>query len=221
LLTSSWGTPFKTAAFLGNLCFGPSQGRNVTYVRPSTWIGQWQNVEPYAALQEIARRYLRSYGPGRPETFARWWWGGSGITQAKKLFQSIAQELEEVEVEGWQGYALQDTIAEMEASEAKGVVRLVPLFDAYTLTLGKDMGPVIPPEHLSRVFRPQGWITATVLVDGTIQGVWEYKARKSATTINIRMFSPPKKWIKKGVEAEAERLGQYWNTKVVLEWEIV
>jgi hypothetical protein len=67
VLSKGWGTPLKPLAWRGDLCFGPNQGRNVTFVHPGTWIGTWPSVEPYAALQEIARRYLRAYGPARSD----------------------------------------------------------------------------------------------------------------------------------------------------------
>ncbi|RIK44635.1 MAG: hypothetical protein DCC55_01850 [Chloroflexi bacterium] len=94
VLAKGWGTPLKPSAWRGDLCFGPNQGRKVTFVNPSQWIGQWRPVEPYAALQEIARRYLRTYGPARPEDFALWW--ELRKVPARKLFQSLADELEKV-----------------------------------------------------------------------------------------------------------------------------
>ncbi|MCI0730593.1 MAG: winged helix DNA-binding domain-containing protein [Chloroflexi bacterium] len=218
LLASSWGSPLKPSAFRGDLCFGPNQGQKVTFVRPSQWIGEWQTVEPDLALQEIARRYLRAYGPATPENFVRWWWGGVGMTQAKKLFRSIEDELEEVEVEGWPAFALRATLGPMQGLKAPGVVRLLPLFDAYTLGLGRDLEPLLPKAYKSRVFRPQGWISAVVLVGGSMKGVWEYKIQRSQTIVKVHMFSPPAASIKKGIEAEAERLKAFLNSKVVLEY---
>jgi hypothetical protein len=43
----------------------------------------------------MARRYLRAYGPAKPEDFARWW--ELRLVPARKLFQSIEDELEEAE----------------------------------------------------------------------------------------------------------------------------
>ncbi len=63
ILSSGWGSPLKPSAFRGDLCFGPSQGQNVTFVNPRAWIGAWQSIAPEMALQAIARLYLRSYGP--------------------------------------------------------------------------------------------------------------------------------------------------------------
>jgi hypothetical protein len=57
------------------------------------------------------------------------------------------------------------------------VVNLLPLFDAYVLGLGRDLEPLLPKSYQRRVFRPQGWVSAVVLVDGVIRGVWEYKTQ--------------------------------------------
>ncbi len=219
VLTKGWGTPLKPSAWRGDLCFGPNQGRNVTFVRPSEWIGKWQSIEPKLALQEIARRYLRVYGPATPENFALWWWGGGGITLAKKLFQSIEDELEAVDVEGWRAFALRTTLEPLETLEVSGTVNLLPLFDAYVLGLGRDLEPLLPRAYKRQVFRPQGWISAVVLVDGCIRGIWEYKNRSAQTIIKVHLFSSPTASIQKGIRAEAERLGAFLNTKVVLAYE--
>ncbi|HEY0071340.1 MAG TPA: winged helix DNA-binding domain-containing protein [Chloroflexia bacterium] len=228
LLSSSWGSLWKPSAFRGDLCFGPNQGQKVTFVRPSEWLGldakrPSQPVEPYAALQEIARRYLRAYGPATPEDFARWWDGGARTVPARKLFKSIEDELEAVDVEGWHALALRTTLGPMQklnaVGEAPRVVRLLPLFDAYTLGLGRDIEPLLPRAYKSRVFRPQGWISAVVLVDGRMKGVWEYKAGRTHTTVKVRMFSPTEASIRGGIEAEAERLNAFLNTKVAVEFE--
>ncbi|HKP51591.1 MAG TPA: winged helix DNA-binding domain-containing protein [Chloroflexia bacterium] len=222
LLSSSWGSLWKPSAFRGDLCFGPNQGRNVTFVNPRQWIGKWQPVEPHLALQEIARRYLRAYGPSTPHDFARWWDGGSRLVPTRKLFQSIEDELEAVDVDGRHAFALRTTLEQMEGMqrlETSGVVRLLPLFDAYTLGLERDLEQLLPRAYKSRVFRPQGWISAVVLVDGRMKGVWGYKIRGSQTTVKVQMFSSPTTSVKKGIEAEAERLNAFLNTKVVLEFE--
>jgi hypothetical protein len=228
LVSSSWGSLWKPSALRGDLCFGPNQGRNVTFVGPSQWAGdtirgKWQSVEPYAALQEIARRYLRAYGPATPEDFARWWDGGAGLVPARRLFQSIEDELEAVDVKGWRALALRTTLEPMHSletsEEAPEVVRLLPMFDAYTLGLSRDIEEILPKQYKSQVSRPQGWISAVVLVSGRMSGVWEYKTRPSHTVVKVRMFSPVTASIQKGIEGEAERLGDFLNTKVALDFE--
>jgi hypothetical protein len=217
LTSSSWGSLWKPSALRGDICFGPNRGRNVTFVRPSAWLGEWKPVEPQGALQEMARRYLRAYGPARPQDFAVWWDGGGQLSHAKKLFRSIEDELEEVDVEGWQALALRETLEPMRRSDTTGTVRLLPLFDAYTLGIGREIEPLLPRARKLEVYRPQGWISAVVLVDGRIEGVWEHKVARSRTAIKVRMFSSPSAQVRKCIEAEAERLGAFWNTEVTLE----
>jgi hypothetical protein len=217
LLGSSWGSLWKPSAWRGELCFGPNQGRNVTFVRPRAWLGAWQEAEPYPALQEIARRYLRVYGPTTPDKFGLWW--GIGITAGRKVFQSLADEMEEVEVEGWRGFALRDTLEGMQRVEPREAVRLLPLFDAYILGLDRKFEVILPQEYRRRVFRPQGWISAVVLAGGVVKGTWEYQARGGQTIVTVRPFAPLARIILEGVAAEAERLGGFWQTEVVVEYE--
>jgi hypothetical protein len=216
VLGSGWGSPLKPSALRGDLCFGPNQGRNVTFVRPSAWIGKWQTIEPYPALQEMARRYIHIYGAASPEAFARWW--ELRLTPAKKLFQSMEDEFEEVDVEGWRALALRNTLESMQNLEATRVVRLLPLFDAYVLGLGRILEPLPPKAYESQVYRIAGWISAVVLVDGFIQGVWEYKIQRPDTIVKVHLFSAPKLYIRDGIEVEAQRLSTFLNTKVMLEF---
>jgi hypothetical protein len=217
LLESSWGTALKPSAFQGDLCFGPTQGRNATYVRPSAWLGVWREIDPQGALQTIIRRHLSVYGPATPRDFGRWW--GWGALRAKKVFKELEQagELEAVEVEGWQAFALRSSLESMESLSASGVVRLLPMFDAYTHGL-LDYDPLLPSAFRSLVFRPQAWISAVVLVDGRIRGVWEHKIKSSSTLVTIRMFTSPTARVREAIVTEAERLQAFLDTRVVVEF---
>ncbi len=218
ITAANWGSPLKPSAFRGDLCFGPSQGQQVTFVNPRAWLGDWQSSEPKQALQEIARLYLQAYGPATSDDFARWWWGGSGKVPAKKLFQSLEDELEEVEVEGWRALALRETLEPMQRMEGTNTIHLLPLFDGYTFVLGRNNEPLLALAYQSLVFRPQGWISAVVLVNGAIQGVWQYTTRRLQTIVKVQMFSAPAAWTRKGIEAEAERLSACFKTAISLEY---
>jgi hypothetical protein len=218
IISKGWGSPLKPLAWRGDLCFGPNNGQNVTFVNPRKWIGEWQSIEPYPALQEMARRYLRAYGPATVEEFALWW--GMRLTPARKLFRSLANELEQVEVEGWPALALQETLEPLQNSELTGSVNLLPLFDAYVMGIGRglDIEPILPKAYQSLVYRPQGWISAVVLVDGYIKGTWVTTSRTSQTILKVNLFSPVSAAVRTGLEAEAERLSAFLDTKVVLEY---
>jgi uncharacterized protein YcaQ len=214
VLLSGWGALLKPSAFRGDICFGPNQGQNVTFVRPNQWIGAWQAAQPHQAIQEMARRYLAAYGPAKTEDFARWW--GLQASQAKQVFRSLGDEIEMVDVEGWQAWALASTLEPMKTLEAPFSVRLVPPFDAYVVGAGRGCEPVLAKAFQSQVYHPQGWISAVVLVDGRMAGVWEYELRGQRLTLKVEMFAQPDGGVEQGLQVEAERLGKYFDAEVEL-----
>ena len=217
LLASSWGTLWKPSMFRGDLCFGPSEGRTNTFVNPRKWLRAWKEWEPREAQQEITRRYLRTYGPATPRDFG-FWWDGGGRTWGKKMFAALGDEVVTVDVEGWPATALQSTLESMTAAQTGPSVHLLPMFDVYVLAQSRNLEPLLAQEHKGRVFRPAAWVSAVVLVDGKIQGVWEYETRKDQTLVKVRMFTPPAEKVRQGIAAEAERLASFLDTKVAVEF---
>jgi hypothetical protein len=219
ILSESWGTPLKPSAYRGELCFGPGQGQSATFMNPKVWIGEWQPIEPKLALQEIARRYLQAYGPATAENFAFWWGCTKGV--ARKLFQSLEEELEEVEVEGLQAFALRATLPHMQSLEPVEQILLLPLFDAYTIGVRLGCEPLLAQAYKRQVFNLQGWTFAVILVNGSIQGVWNYTTRRSQIVVKVNLFTSSTASIRKGIEAELERLRHLFEKEVLLEYELV
>ena len=204
VLLSGWGALLKPSAFRGDLCFGPNQGQNVTFVRPDKWIGTWRaDMDPQDAMREVARRYLRTYGPANPADFARWW--GIEASRGKTVFKWLEEELTPVSVEGWKAWCLGETLEAIQSMDSPSSVRLLPQFDAYTLGTPRDNTYVIPEKHRTRIYRPQGWISAVVLVDGRMRGIWELKGKGE---LKVEMFDEMTEEIQGGIHQEVERLGK-------------
>jgi hypothetical protein len=215
LIESSWGGPLEPSAFRGDLCFGPNRGRNVAFVHPHDWLGGWCEIEPRDALRAVIRRYLSVYGPATPRDFGRWW--GAGATLSTKGFKELGDELEAVAVEGWKAFALRSTLESMESRSATGSVRLLPMFDAYVHGL-LNYDQLLPAAVRRLVFRPQGWVSAVVLVDGRISGVWEYTVKPSRTIVTVRMFAAPTAHVRDAIVVEAERLNDFLDTAVAVDF---
>jgi hypothetical protein len=216
IVSESWGTPLKPSAYRGDLSVGSGQGKTVTFVNPKTWMEPWQPLDSQQALQEMVRRYLRAFGPATVDDF-RFWWGGTR-SQAKQLFKSLADELEEVDVEGWQAYALRATLPQLKDAEPVERILLLPLFDAYTIGSPRNCESFLAPTHKSKVFNLQGWTFAVVLVSGSIQGVWRSTAKRGQVIISVNLFTESTPAVRHGIEAEADRLSHLFGKAVALEY---
>jgi hypothetical protein len=205
-LRSGWGSFLKPAAAQGYLCFGPSQGRNVTFVRPDQWLGRWPEIDPDRAMSDVLRRYLSTYGPAKRDEFAQWF--GGALSTTRRAFERLAGELTEVQFDGSPAYVLSSTLDDMLAAPAGLCVRLLPNFDPYMIGLSPQVKRHIPPKQLPRVFRIAGWISPVVLVDGNIMGVWGYERGTNGLKVTVDIFeqTPATPEIISGIEAEAEYL---------------
>ena len=211
VLLSGWGALLKPSARRGELCFGPNQGQNVTFVHPAAWLGKWDAAESAAALQTVARRFLTTYGPATLDEFARWW--GIDASQARKLFKSMEDELTSVDVEGWSAQLLTTTMDAIASAPAVQTVRLLPYFDPYTIAVARHSDYLLPAAHKTKVYRAQGWISPVVLVDGHIVGIWEHALKREKVEVSITLFAKPTRAIKDDLATEAERLGQFLGSE--------
>lgn len=214
MVLGSWGTMLKPAAFQGHMIFGPSSGQNVTFISPRHWLGDFPTFGRDEAFLEIVRRYLTAYGPATSNDFAAWW--GSSRAHARKLFRALGGELIPVSVDGWDAWALAADADALQVTQPSQTVRLLPGFDPYTLGLRRVTQAALPVAYKGRVFRPQGWISALVLVGGRVVGVWKHEAKKAQITITVSPFEPISQHVRAGIEQEAVRLGPYFDAEPVV-----
>jgi hypothetical protein len=203
VLKSGWGGILKPVARSGLLCFGPSRGQSVTFVRPKQWLGSWRDLDPDAALIEVARRYLRAYGPATKNDFARWFGTWSGIGSA--AWAGLAEELAPVSIEGQRADLLAADLDRISAETRGPSVRLLPNFDPYLMGHA-NRDHLFASEHRSRVSRTAGWISAVVLVDGRVVATWTHAIAKRALTVTVDPFRKLSTSTLKGVRASADSL---------------
>jgi hypothetical protein len=118
-------------------------------------------------------------------------------------------------------FALRATIPLIQSVEPAEQIHLLPLFDAYTIGVPRDCEPLLAQAYKRQVFNLQGWTFAVVLVNGSIQGIWHSAVRRLQIIIKVNLFSSSTPSIRKGIEAEAERLSHLLGKKVLLEYESV
>jgi len=206
-LRSGWGEFLKLASYHGHLCFGPSQGQNVTFVRPDQWLGSWRAVERDEAMRTIARRYFAAYGPSPRDEFSHWW--GVQGAEGRHWIKLLGDELVEVDVEGWKGWLLADDVQAAQNVPDEPFVRLLPNFDNYTIVGYHERSLLLAEEFLPRVYRKAGWISPVVLVDGRIAGVWKYEQKRGKLLVSVEPFAPLAAAVQTRLEAEVACLGEF------------
>ena len=208
VMKSGWGGILKPVARRGLLCFGPSRGQSVTFVRPQQWLGAWREVDPDVALIEVARRYLRAYGPARKEDFARWWGSWPGI--GKAAWAGLAAELVPVEIEGRSADLLASDVERLRKQQPTASVQLLPAFDPYVMS-HSSRDHIVEAANLSKVSRTAGWISPVVLVDGRVAGTWSHAAAKGTLRVSLEPFRrltvKTKAEVRRRADSLAETLG--------------
>jgi hypothetical protein len=205
--------------FLGELCQGPPQGTKVTFVRPDQWIDGWQEVDEQGALLEVCRRYLGTYGPARPADF-REWFGGRAFrpADARGLFDSLGDELEEVDIEGHRAYVLAgDTVF----PSLQPSLRLLPEYDVYIMGF-REREHLVPEavrkqlaaHRRGRYEGPAG--VRFVLIDGVPAGLWERKKRGKRVELQVVPARRLTKAQRTELAAETERIGAFLGLEPVV-----
>jgi hypothetical protein len=201
ILKSGWGGLLKPAARKGWLCFGPNRGQSVTFVRPEKWLNKWHELEPEAANAELARRYLRAYGPATRKDYSRWMGMFPGADRA--AWAAIDAELLNVSVEGQVAQLLASDLESRRSSAGRESVQLLPGFDPYLMGHA-TRDHLFDPVHRWKVSRVAGWISPVVLVGGRVVGVWTHAVNKGKLTIEITPFAPLKRRVMKEAGARVE-----------------
>jgi hypothetical protein len=215
---SSWGMMLKPAAFNGRLCFGPSVGTRVQFTNPRSWLGMAaKSVTAEEATAEVTRRYLASYGPATARDLSRWWNGG-GVSMARQWLDRLGGEVAQVEVEGTPAWMLTGDLKRLREIEPPRSARLLPGFDQYVVGSSYHAEHLMPGDFRSRVFRPQGWISPVLLVDGQMRGVWRHEIKGSRVEVAIEPFVKVPAWVRRAAEEEAERLAGFFGGRLQLAW---
>lgn len=207
-LRDGFGPLLKPAAFRGLLCFGPNRGREVTFVRPDQWLAQpLHEHDPETALQEVFARELAVSGPLTRDELGRWW--GGTPAEAGRVLRGLGERVLEVDVDGTAAWITSDDADALASAEPVGTVRLLPAFDQFVVAATRSAEHFLTGPYADRVYRPQGWLSPVVLVDGRIAGVWSHEAKGERLAVTVEPFRdlPDRVW--PALTAEAERLAAY------------
>jgi len=197
-----------------DLCQGPPQGNKITLARADRWVRRWEDVDEQEALHEVCRRYVRTYGPARPVDFRAWF----ACKSAAALFDSLADELEEIEVEGHRSFVL---AGDPEFPEPQSSVRLLPEYDVYVMGF-REREHLVPDPVKKQVAQhgrgryegPAG--VRFLMIDGVAAGLWERKKRGKRIELQVTPVSRLTRAQRGELESEGARIGAFLGLEPVL-----
>jgi hypothetical protein len=209
-LRSGWGTLLKPLAWHGDLCFGPSQGTRVTFMRPEDASPRWAGLpDPDAAAGVAIVAYLRAHGPATVDSFGNWLAGGwFGKRQLRAWFGALEDQLAEVDVDGERAHVLAEDLDELAAASPTDAVRLLPGFDQFVLGPGTADGHVVPASRRAAVSRQSGWISPVVVGGGVVCGTWELDDEHLRVAWFREAGRPPRAVLRAEVERLSSILGR-------------
>ena len=206
---SGWGSMLKPGSFLGDLCFAPSEGRNVRFTNPYVWLGiERPDRDPEDAAREVGRRFLAAYGPVTREEYMRWWGAVRTPLQTERFLRSI-DGVAEIDLDGATAFMLEDDVDAVSAMERPTGVRLLPAFDLFVVTAPRNDPRVLDSALKDRVYRKSAWFSPVLLVDGRMEGVWKHEKKGKRLLVTVEPFAPVKPKVKKVAAEEAERLAAF------------
>jgi len=165
----------------------------------STWVPDMERLPAEPARAELARRWLRTFGPATEQDVK--WWAGWTLGQARQAIAAAGAV--EVELEhGRTGYVLPDDLEP--EPESPPWVRLLPALDSTSMGWTERewyLGP-----HKAPLFDANGNIGPTIWADGRIVGGWAHRPDGSVAT---RLLEDVGRATAEAVDAEAAAVEEW------------
>jgi hypothetical protein len=164
-----------------------------------TWVGApLAELDAGAAEAELARRWLASYGPARPEDLQ--WWTGWTARQTRRALAAVGAVEAELD-DGAAGVVLADDLEPIATGAVASWVALLPALDA--TPMGWKHRDWYLGAHAERLFDVNGNVGPTVWADGRIVGGW---ARRKDGEVAVALLEDIGAEARAAVEAEAAAL---------------
>jgi winged helix DNA-binding protein len=172
----------------------------------TAWLGHPLGSLPTAEAQaDLARRWLRAYGPGQLRDLQ--WWAGWTVGETKKAL--AAAQAVEVELDEGTGWAAADDAAP--TPDPEPWIALLPALDSTVMGWNERtwfMGP-----HTPRLFDRNGNAGPTVWLDGRVVGGW---AHRRDGEVVFRLLEDVTAEARRGVEAEAQTVADWLGSTRVI-----
>jgi len=204
-LTSQTGMHIAlTAVVSGVACLGPDRGKTTCLVRREDWLGRLPRFDRGKALAELARVYIRAFGPATDRDFA--YWAGLPLRDVRAGLESIAKEIQEVRIGDQMMLA---PLGKRPRLPPRGQVRMLGNFDTYLLGW-KDRSFSVDDQHAQHVKEGGGgWIRPVVVEDGIVIGGWRSRRQDGRLAIELNLPERDRRRLGPKIEKELADISRF------------
>lgn len=177
------------------LVHGPWNGADQNIVTVQQWVGPGRDLQTrfngdrIAAVGELLRRYLTSHGPATHQDFC--WWTKLPQREVKAAWPLISDEFESGEgADGLTRYwraGLMDEVAALGSDVRRPL--LLPGFDEFVLGYVDRLFAMTQEQHHLLVPGNNGVFGRSVVVDGTVRGLWKRGGRPGRRSLELQPFT--------------------------------
>src|SRR5256886_9663135 len=103
----------RPAVIRGLVCFGPSNGQEITFTRVDRWLREpWSMPAEEEAEDALVRRHLHAFGPADAKDL--WSWSGVYVRRIRVILDRLRDELVEVDMGRRRGFLLKKDLPDLE-----------------------------------------------------------------------------------------------------------
>jgi len=174
----------RPCSFSSLIVFGERQGVSPTFTSYKNWVG-YMPVGIPDADKELMRKFLHCYGPSTVDCFMNWL--GCSVRQAHRLWNTVADEIVPIQVEGKTGYMLStDMDALLSAESDEETLILLGAHDPY-LDM-RDRTVILENKSFHKTVWRFVANPGVVLKGGRIIGIWKSKTLKDKLDIVVNLW---------------------------------
>jgi hypothetical protein len=166
------------------------------------------------AVALLVQYYLSSFGPATEKDIV--WWTGLNKTTIQEALKKIKEQIVPVEIEGFKdGFIMlqSDKVLKKMSPLKDRVVNLLPALDSYIMGY-KQRERYLSQQHYAKVFDRSGNATSTILLNGNIVGVWDFKETKKPV-VKILLFEDTENSVLTEIRSRAQQIGRFIVDKEV------
>ena len=175
----------RPCSFMGLVVFGKREGISPTFTSYKNWLGHSLETND-TPEQKLTRKYLHCFAPATVSGFVDWL--GCSPAQAKRIWQTIRDEIEPINLSGKECYVLlSDKELLLSSPQFERKVHLLAGHDPYLSLQDRDV--ILENKAMQKLIWQTVSNPGAVLWNGEIVGMWKAKKKSKALEIEVTLWN--------------------------------